>query len=94
MDFSIPDNLNEEKPKAIIAKVEINKNSIKPRVRASQTCVGYKDQYLIIIGGESKTQEPLDDIWLYDIKSKIYSEIKLEGNEKLKEILSYMFSQW
>ena len=84
VDFSIPDNLNEEKPKAIITKVEITKNSIKPRVRASQTCVGYKDQYLIIIGGESKTQEPLDDIWLYDIKSKIYSEVKLEGNEKFE----------
>ena len=39
---------------------------------------------MIIIGGESKTQEPLDDIWLYDIKNKAYNEIKLEGNEKIE----------
>ena len=81
--FDIPENIKEENPKAIIEKVEVNKNSLKPNVRASQTCVGYKDQYLIIIGGESKTQEPLDDIWLFDIKEKTYSEIKLEGEDKI-----------
>ena len=83
VQFDIPDNLEEKKPKTIITKVEINKNSLKPSVRASQTCVGYKDQYLIIIGGESKTQEPLNDIWLYDIKEKAYYEIQLEGEEKI-----------
>ena len=60
------------KPKAIINKVEVNKNNLKPTVRASQTCVGYKNQFLIIIGGESKTQEPLNDIWIFDIKAKLY----------------------
>jgi hypothetical protein len=82
--FDIPENIKEQKPKAIIEKVEVNKNSLKPNVRASQTCVGYKDQYLIIIGGESKTQEPLDDIWLFDLKLKTYSEIKLESEEKIE----------
>ena len=84
VEFEIPDNIDEKKPKAIISLVEINKNNLKPKVRASQTCATYKDQYLIIIGGESKTQEPLDDIWLYDIKNKAYNEIKLEGNEKIE----------
>ena len=82
--FDIPENIKEQKPKAIIEKVEVNKSSLKPNVRASQTCVGYKDQYLIIIGGESKTQEPLDDIWLFDLKLKTYTEIKLEGEEKIE----------
>ena len=81
--FEIPDNLKDQKPKAIISYVEINKNNLKPTVRASQTCSSYKDQYLIIIGGESKTREPLADIWLFDIKNKSYNEIKLEGNEKI-----------
>ena len=83
VQFHIPENLEEKKPKAMITKVEINKNYLKPSLRASQTCVGYKDQYLIIIGGESKTQEPLNDIWLYDIKEKAYYEIQLEGEEKI-----------
>ena len=86
--FEIPDNLkdpkNNKKPKAIISNVEINNNNLRPKVRASQTCVGYKDQYLIIIGGEGKTQIPLDDIWLFDLKSKAYTEIELLGEEKIE----------
>ena len=82
--FEIGDDLVSSKPKAIINKVEVNKNNLKPTVRASQTCVGYKNQFLIIIGGESKTQEPLNDIWIFDIKAKLYSEIKLENNEKIE----------
>ena len=81
--FEIEENLDDIKPKAIITKVEINKNNLKPTVRASQTCVGYKNQFLIIIGGESKTREPLNDIWIFDIKSKLYSEVKLENDEKI-----------
>ena len=88
LKFDIPDNLNDpkntKKPKAIIANVEINNNNLRPKVRASQTCVGYKDQYLIIIGGEGKTQIPLDDIWLFDLKSKAYTEIELLGEEKIE----------
>ena len=74
---------NIEKPKAIISNVEINNNNLRPKVRASQTCVGYKDQYLIIIGGEGKTQQPLDDIWIFDLKTKSYTEIQLLGEEKI-----------
>ena len=88
LKFDIPDNLkdpkNTKKPKAIIANVEINNNNLRPKVRASQTCVGYKDQYLIIIGGEGKTQIPLDDIWLFDLKTKAYTEIELLGEEKIE----------
>ena len=88
LKFDIPDNLkdpkNNKKPKAIISNVEINNNNLRPKVRASQTCVGYKDQYLIIIGGEGKTQIPLDDIWLFDLKSKAYTEIELLGEEKIE----------
>ena len=88
LKFDIPDNLNDpkntKKPKAIIANVEINNNNLRPKVRASQTCVGYKDQYLIIIGGEGKTQIPLDDIWLFDLKTKSYTEIELLGEEKIE----------
>ena len=74
---------NIEKPKAIISNVEINNNNLRPKVRASQTCVGYKDQYLIIIGGEGKTQQPLDDIWIFDLKTKSYTEVELLGEEKI-----------
>ena len=84
VNFEIGDNLKEKNPKAIISKVDINKNNLKPTIRASQTCVGYKEQFLIIIGGESKKQEPLNDIWIFDIKTKLYSEIKLEGDEKIE----------
>ena len=63
--FEIDPNF-KTKPKAIISEVEIN-NSIKPKERASHCCVVYKDQYLIITGGESQNQKPLDDIWLYDV---------------------------
>ena len=88
LKFDIPDNLkdpkNNKKPKAIISNVEINNNNLRPKVRASQTCVGYKDQYLIIIGGEGKTQIPLDDIWLFDLKTKSYTEIELLGEEKIE----------
>ena len=82
--FDLGENLNEINPKAIITKVEVSKNNLKPEVRASQTCVGYKNQFLIIIGGESKTQKPLNDIWIFDIKAKLYTEIKLEGEEKIE----------
>ena len=75
---------NFEKPKVIISKVEINNNNLRPKVRASQTCVGYKDQYLIIIGGEGKTKQPLDDIWIFDLKTKSYTEIGLLGEEKIE----------
>ena len=85
LKFEIPDNLkNGQKPKAIISNVEINNNNLRPKVRASQTCVGYKDQYLIIIGGEGKNQIPLDDIWIFDLKTKSYIEIELQGEEKIE----------
>ena len=87
LKFEIPENLKDsknKKPKAIISNVEINNNNLRPKVRASQTCVGYKDQYLIIIGGESKTQIPLDDIWIFDLKTKSYTEVQLIGEEKIE----------
>ena len=89
LKFEIPDNLglnnsNNTKPKAIISSVEVNNNNLRPKVRASQTCVGYKEQFLIIIGGEGKTQIPLDDIWIFDLKTKSYTEIELVGEEKIE----------
>ena len=88
LKFEIPENLkdskNNQKPKAIISNVEINNNNLRPKVRASQTCVGYKDQFLIIIGGEGKTQMPLDDIWIFELKTKSYSEIELLSEEKIE----------
>ena len=74
----------KKKPKAIIKMCEINNNSPKPQVRASQTCVNYKNQFLIIIGGEGKTKIPLNDIWVFDLKTKIYTEVQLEGKEKIE----------
>ena len=88
LKFVIPPNLkdpkNNQRPKAIISNVEINNSNLRPKVRASQTCVGYKDQYLIIIGGEGKTQIPLDDIWIFELKTKSYTEIELIGEEKIE----------
>ena len=75
------DPILKTKPKAIISEVIIN-NNIKPKERASHSCVVYKDLYLIITGGEAQDKKPLDDIWLYDIKNKCYTEIELTGKEK------------
>ena len=80
--FEIDPNF-KTKPKAIISEIEIN-NSIKPKERASHCCVVYKDQYLIITGGETENQEPLDDIWLYDLNKKCYIELELSGKEKIE----------
>ncbi len=86
LEFNILEDEKDEskKPKAIISNIEISNNNLRPKVRASQTCVSYKDQFLIIIGGEGKTQVPLDDIWVFDLKSKSYTEINLLGNEKIE----------
>ena len=73
----------KSKPKAIVAEIAIN-SPIKPKERASHCCVVYKDQYLIITGGESKKMEPLDDIWLFDINKNCYIEIELSGKEKIE----------
>ena len=83
MEFVILNDNSKTKPKAIISPVEINGN-IKPRERASQSCVVYKDQYLIIIGGEGTNKEPLNDIWLFDLKNKCYNEVQLTGNDKIE----------
>ena len=77
------DSSFKTKPKAIVSEVEIN-NSIKPKERASHCCVLYKDQYLIITGGEAQNKEPLDDIWLYDINKMCYIELELSGKEKIE----------
>ena len=77
------DQTFKNKPKAIISLIEIN-NSIKPKERASHCCVAYKDQYLIITGGEDQKKQPLDDIWLFDIKKICYIEIELSGKEKIE----------
>ena len=77
------DSSFKTKPKAIVSEVEIN-NSIKPKERASHCCVLYKDQYLIITGGEAQNKEPLDDIWLYDINKICYIELELSGKEKIE----------
>ena len=82
LKFNISDNL-KIKPKAIISLVEIS-NKIKPKERASHCCTVYKEQYLIISGGESKKKEPLDDIWIFDLKTKCYTKVELVGNEKIE----------
>ena len=77
------DSSFKTKPKAIVSEVEIS-NSIKPKERASHCCVVYKDQYLIITGGEAQNKEPLDDIWLFDINKLCYIELELNGKEKIE----------
>ena len=77
------DSSFKTKPKAIVSEVEIS-NSIKPKERASHCCVVYKDQYLIITGGEAQNKEPLDDIWLFDINKLYYIELELTGKEKIE----------
>ena len=77
------DSSFKTKPKAIVSEVEIS-NSIKPKERASHCCVVYKDQYLIITGGEAQNKEPLDDIWLFDINKLCYIELELTGKEKIE----------
>ena len=77
------DSSFKTKPKAIVSEVEIS-NSIKPKERASHCCVVYKDQYLLITGGEAQNKEPLDDIWLFDINKLCYIELELTGKEKIE----------
>ena len=81
LKINIDDN-PKIKPKATICPVEINSN-IRPKERASHCCVAYKEQFLIITGGEGKKKEPLDDIWIFDLKTKCYTEINLVGKEKI-----------
>ena len=80
LEFEIKDNV---KPKAIISGVEIS-SSLRPKERASQSCVAYKDQFLIISGGEGKKKEPLNDVWIFDLKNKCYIEVEITGDEKLE----------
>ena len=87
LKINIDDN-PKVKPKASISPVEIN-NNIKPKERASHCCVSYKDQFLIITGGEGKKKEPLNDIWIFDLKTKCYTEINLVGNEKMEARLCH-----
>jgi hypothetical protein len=82
LEFDI-DETFVNKPKANISLVSIS-NNVRPKERASQSCVVYKDQFLIIIGGEGKKKEPLDDIWVFDLKNNCYTEIELTGNEKIE----------
>ena len=77
LKFDIDDNY---KPKAIISAVEITGNR-RPKERASPSCVSYKDQYLIIAGGEGKKKEPLNDIWIFDLNNKCYIEVEIKGDE-------------
>lgn len=87
LKINIEDN-PKIKPKATISPVEIS-NNIRPKERASHCCVAYKEQYLIITGGEGKKKEPLDDIWIFDLKTKCYTEINLVGNEKIEARLCH-----
>ena len=87
LKINIDDN-PKIKPKATISPVEIN-NNIRPKERASHCCVAYKEQFLIITGGEGKKKEPLDDIWIFDLKTKCYTEINLVGNEKIEARLCH-----
>ena len=87
LKINIDDN-PKIKPKATISPVEIN-NNIRPKERASHCCVAYKEQFLIITGGEGKKKEPLDDIWIFDLKAKCYTEINLVGNEKIEARLCH-----
>ena len=58
---------------------EITKG-IKPSVRTSHSSVGYKNQFIFIIGGEGENQVPLNDVWIYDIISKEYSQLTINNS--------------
>ena len=82
LEFDIDESF-VNRPKANIALIQIS-NNLRPKERASQSCVVYKEQFLIIIGGEGKNKEPLDDIWVYDLKNNCYTEIEFIGNKKIE----------
>ena len=54
-------------------------NGKKPPVRTSHSCIGYKNQFIFIIGGEGDNQVPLNDVWIYDIVKKEYSMLNIEN---------------
>ena len=41
-----------------------------PPNRASHSAVAYKNKYLVIIGGESDDETPLNDVWFFEEKGK------------------------
>lgn len=51
----------------------------RPPARTSHSSVAYKSQYIFIIGGEGENQMPFNDIWIYNILSKEYSEFNIEA---------------
>ena len=64
-------------------------NDLRPKERAFHTCVSYKKKLLIIVGGETKDKESLDDIWIYNIKNKEFTQVDLIGNEKIEGRFSH-----
>jgi N-acetylneuraminic acid mutarotase len=71
-----------ETDKKFIANWSIDEvHGVKPQPRTSHSCVAYKSQYLIIIAGEgydsNDEKVPLNDVWLYNISAKAWSEIKI-----------------
>ena len=78
-NFEINDQ--DKKYKTIWKKVIPAENSPLPPERASHTCVSYKDRFIIIIGGEGKKSQPLNDIWIFDTVTKYYSEATISIHE-------------
>lgn len=78
-NFEINDQ--DKKYKTIWKKVTPAENSPLPLERSSHTCVSYKDRFIIIIGGEDKRKRALNDMWIFDIVTKYYSEVNISNNE-------------
>lgn len=51
-----------------------------PPNRASHSAVAYKNKYLVIIGGESDDETPLNDVWFFDIEFQQYTKCNIEND--------------
>ena len=74
-------NEQDKKYKTIWNKEIPHKDSPLPPERSSHTCVSYKERYIIIIGGEGKRRIPLNDLWIYDTNTKMYSQVSIANNQ-------------
>ena len=74
-------NINESDKKFLGVWSEDIVLGARPPVRTSHSCLSYKNKYIFIVGGEGDDGVPLNDIWIYDVKEKIYTELNIENKE-------------
>ena len=74
-------NENEKLYKTIWNQEIPSPSSPLPSPRSSHSCVSYKDKYIIIIGGEGERGVPLNDIWLYCLNTKYFTQIQLTSKD-------------